>query len=73
MTKEKFLKIFEQNRQVALQENEKAQVVSNNGTSESVLKHLRALNDPSEMQRTVDELADDMYETYKEVHDKAVN
>ena len=69
MTKEKFLEIFETNRQEALAENERAEICSNNGTSESVLEHLRTLNDPQEMQKTVDDLSTDMYETYKEVHE----
>jgi hypothetical protein len=68
MKKEKFLEIFEINRQEALSKNEKAAIVSNNGTSESVLQHLRSLNDPDTMNKTVDELSCDMYATYQEVY-----
>ncbi|DAB30557.1 MAG TPA: hypothetical protein CFH84_03430 [Sulfurimonas sp. UBA12504] len=67
MKKEKFLEIFEDSRKSA-HDNEKAEIVSNNGTSESVLKHLRTLSDPVEMQKAVTELSDDMYETFKEVY-----
>ena len=67
MTKSKFKEIFESNRKLA-QDNEKASIVSNNGTSESVLESLRSLSDPKEMKKAVTELSNDMYETFKEVH-----
>ncbi|MCX6076414.1 MAG: hypothetical protein NTW78_05935 [Campylobacterales bacterium] len=67
MTKDKFLEIFEDSRKSA-QDNEKAEIVSNNGTSESVLKHLRTLSDPLEMKKAVNELSGEMYETFREVH-----
>jgi len=67
MTKTKFKEIFENSRKLA-QDNEKANIVSNNGTSESVLKSLKLLSDPKEMQKAVNELSNDMYETFKEVH-----
>ncbi len=72
MTKLKFKEIFENSRVLA-KNNEKAKIVSNNGTSESVLKSLRELSDPSEMKRAVEELSEDMYETYKEVYEESAN
>ena len=68
MTKDKFKKIFEINRKKAQENNLKAEVVSNNGTSKGVLDSLKALSDPEEMQKAVDELSADMYETFQAVH-----
>ena len=68
MTKTRFKEIFDINRKEAQENNFKAEIVSNNGTSQSVLDSLRALNDPKEMQKAVDELSIDMYETFQAVH-----
>jgi hypothetical protein len=68
MTKNKFKEIFEINRKKAQENNLKADVVSNNGTSQSVLDSLKALSDPEEMKKAVDELSTDMYETFQAVH-----
>lgn len=67
MTKAKFKEIFKNNRELALS-NEKASIISNNGTSANVLSSLRKLSDPKEMQKAVTELSNDMHETFKEVH-----
>lgn len=68
MTKEKFKKIFEINRKKAQDNNLKAEIVSNNSTSQSVLNSLKALSDPQEMQKAVNELSLDMYETFQAVY-----
>jgi len=68
MTKDKFKEIFEINRKKSQEYNLKAEVVSNNGTSQSVLDSLKVLSNPIEMQKAVDELSIDMYETFQAVH-----
>lgn len=52
MTKSKFKGIFEINRKKAQEDNLKAEIVSNNGTSQSVLESLRALSDPKKMNKS---------------------
>ena len=67
MTKIEFKEIFEKNRSLA-KENTKADIVLNNGTSESVLKSLKLLSNPEEMENSVNLLSTDMYETFQKVH-----